>query len=54
MSPEPMRVFAGSRELGIDLDAVTTELQVEGVAAFADAFDQLLAALRERGPRRRG
>ena len=32
-------------ELGVDLDAVTAELQVEGVAAFARAFDQLLAAL---------
>jgi transaldolase len=32
-------------ELGIDLAAVTTELQVEGVAAFADAFDKLMAAL---------
>jgi len=32
-------------ELGIDLDAVTRELQTEGVASFADAFDQLMAAL---------
>ncbi|HSL16541.1 MAG TPA: transaldolase [Methylomirabilota bacterium] len=32
-------------ELGIGLDAVTAELQVEGVQAFADAFDQLMAAL---------
>ncbi|MEJ2188210.1 MAG: transaldolase [Acidobacteriota bacterium] len=31
--------------LGIDFDAVTAELQVEGVAAFAASFDQLLAAL---------
>lgn len=31
--------------LGIDMDAVTDELQVEGVAAFAASFDQLLAAL---------
>jgi transaldolase len=31
--------------MGIDLDGVTDELQVEGVAAFADAFDQLIAAL---------
>ena len=32
-------------ELGIDLDTVTTELQAEGVTAFADAFDELMAAL---------
>jgi len=32
-------------ELGIDLDAVTSELQSEGVVAFADAFDGLMAAL---------
>jgi len=31
--------------LGVDYDAVTAELQVEGVAAFAASFDQLLAAL---------
>ncbi len=31
--------------LGIDMDAVTAELQVEGVAAFSASFDQLLAAL---------
>jgi len=31
--------------LGIDLDEVTAELQVEGVAAFAASFDQLLATL---------
>ncbi len=32
-------------ELGIDMARVTSELQVEGVAAFANSFDQLLAAL---------
>ncbi len=31
--------------LGIDMDAVTRDLQVDGVAAFAASFDQLLAAL---------
>jgi len=30
---------------GVDLDAVTENLLVEGVQAFADAFDQLLAGL---------
>jgi transaldolase len=32
-------------QLGIDLDAITAELQTEGVASFAEAFDQLMAAL---------
>jgi len=31
--------------LGIDLDSITEELQQEGVQAFADSFDQLLATL---------
>jgi transaldolase len=31
--------------LGISMDRVTAELQVEGVAAFATSFDQLIAAL---------
>jgi transaldolase len=38
-------VLAELATLGVDLDAVTDELQVEGVAAFARSFDQLLAAL---------
>jgi transaldolase len=33
--------------LGISLDAITIELQDEGVAAFATSFDQLMAALDE-------
>lgn len=33
------------RSLGIDLDAITDQLQVDGVAAFASSFDQLMAAL---------
>jgi transaldolase len=33
------------RRLGVDLDRVTERLQVEGVAAFARSFDQLMAAL---------
>jgi transaldolase len=37
-----MAALAG---LGIDMDAVTSELQIEGVAAFSASFDQLLAAL---------
>jgi len=33
------------KALGIDLDAITEKLQVDGVAAFAASFDQLIAAL---------
>jgi transaldolase len=35
-------------ELGIDLDAITEQLQKDGVQAFADSFDKLLAALTEK------
>jgi len=41
------RVFAELAEVGIDFDATTTQLQVEGVDAFANSFDQLLGALDE-------
>ncbi|NPA26904.1 MAG: transaldolase [Chloroflexi bacterium] len=33
------------QDLGIDLDAITQALEEEGVRAFVDAFDRLLAAL---------
>jgi transaldolase len=39
------QVFSQLADLGVDIDAVTDQLQVEGVAAFAASFDQLLAAL---------
>jgi transaldolase len=39
------RVLAELSTFGIDIDAVTAELQIEGVAAFAKSFDQLVAAL---------
>jgi transaldolase len=39
------QVFSRLAGLGVNLDAVTAELQTEGVAAFAASFDQLLAAL---------
>jgi transaldolase/glucose-6-phosphate isomerase len=35
-------------DAGIDMDAVTLQLQHEGVKSFADSFDQLLAALEGR------
>jgi transaldolase len=40
--------------LGIDLDAITAELQREGVIAFAEAFDQLMAALESKRAARTG
>jgi transaldolase len=35
-------------ELGIDLDAVTEKLQEEGVAAFAESFEALMAGIAEK------
>lgn len=35
-------------DLGIDLDAVTKKLQDDGVAAFAESYDKLLAALKTK------
>jgi transaldolase/glucose-6-phosphate isomerase len=42
---EARRVLASVRRLGIDLDRVTAQLQVDGVAAFARSYDDLLDAL---------
>jgi transaldolase len=36
------------KKVGIDLDAITEQLQVDGVKAFSDSFDQLLSALEEK------
>ena len=36
------------KKLGIDLGAITEKLQVEGVGAFADSYDKLLASLAEK------
>jgi transaldolase / glucose-6-phosphate isomerase len=38
-------------QAGIDMDAVTHQLEVEGVKSFADSFDQLIAATREKAAR---
>ncbi|MDE3157071.1 MAG: bifunctional transaldolase/phosoglucose isomerase [Acidobacteriota bacterium] len=42
------RTVGTLRELGFDLDAITTRLETEGVAKFEAAFDRLLAALEGR------
>ena len=45
---EAEQILSGLRKVGIDLDAVTEQLQVDGVKAFRDSFDQLIAALEEK------
>ena len=45
---EAYRVLEGLRQAGIDLDALTQELEDEGVKKFSQAFEQLMAALREK------
>jgi len=45
---EAERVFEGLRSAGIDYDDVTETLEREGVAKFADSFEQLLGALRQK------
>jgi transaldolase len=35
-------------DAGIEMDAVTLQLQREGVRSFADSFDQLIQALETR------
>lgn len=39
------RDIAALAELGIDFDQITADLQTEGVVAFADSFDDLLATI---------
>ena len=47
--PENARqVIAGIEKLGISIDQVTHELEIEGVAAFSDAFRGLLKTIEER------
>ncbi|MFH1650876.1 MAG: transaldolase family protein, partial [Chloroflexota bacterium] len=36
------------KELGLDLDTITEQLQKDGVRAFADSFEKLLGALEEK------
>jgi len=42
---EAYRVLESLRQVGIDLDALTQELEDEGVTKFSKAFEQLMAAL---------
>lgn len=45
---EAYRVLEKLREAGIDLDALTQQLEDEGVAKFSKSFDQLNAVLTEK------
>jgi len=45
---EAEKVLAELGKLGIDVDANTEQLQKDGVKAFSDSFDKLLAALEEK------
>ena len=42
------KVWADLAEVGIDMDDVAEQLEREGVASFATAFDELIAALEEK------
>jgi transaldolase len=42
------RVLAGAADAGIDLDAVTAELEREGVRSFCDSYHQLLACIEHK------
>ncbi len=45
---EAEKALAHLKELDIDLEAITEQLQRDGVAAFAASFDQLMEALAEK------
>jgi transaldolase/glucose-6-phosphate isomerase len=45
---EAYRVLEGLRQAGIDLDALTQELEDEGVKKFSQAFEQLMTAMQEK------
>ncbi len=42
------RALAALKDVGIDLNAVAEQLQIDGVASFAASFDQLTAALEKK------
>jgi transaldolase len=47
--PEAYQLLDDLSAVGIDLDAVTQQLEDEGVEKFIAAFDQLMASLKEKG-----
>jgi transaldolase len=48
---EALSQLAELEDAGIDLDAITQKLQDDGVIAFADAFDALMASVSEKQDR---
>jgi transaldolase len=47
---EAHTLIASLPEVGVDFDGVTSKLQIDGVAAFASAFDSLLSAIARKLP----
>lgn len=45
---EAYHILEGLHQAGLDLDALTQELEDEGVTKFSKAFEQLMAALQEK------
>jgi transaldolase len=45
---EAEQVMADLAKVGVDINAITEQLQVDGVKAFVDSYDQLLNALEEK------
>ena len=45
------QVMADLAKVGVDINAITEQLQVDGVKAFVDSYDQLLNALEEKRTR---
>ena len=52
--PAASAILQSLGELGIDLDALTRQLEAEGVEKFNQPFDKLLSALALRSPQGRG
>lgn len=48
------KLLSDLQDLGVDLDAITEQLQKDGVRAFADSFDKLLNALGEKAAHQPG
>ena len=48
---EAEKLFAALARLGIDIDAVTKQLEIEGVNAFVKSFDELLSHLDKKSAR---
>jgi transaldolase len=46
--PAAYRMLENLKGLGIDIDAITQQLEDEGVEKFIKAYDQLFVALREK------